>query len=234
MNSALMLRSNTGSDEYETILSVREWAEDEDVNLLSVSKACDIVLHSPSCTAAIENAVKEGKGLRLADKLMIPFHDQLLSYMQREFDRSYYNVRYLLKDPAYVEPVLKLYHEKLPLAEMKGDPLDDPFMGEEYKDYDKLQFLIQELDAMPLTGTEFIKAALQSPASRNRYRALVVLQAWVQAKGTALSVLLPEIYEDVLLLRKREMKEDHFKMIDPLLEGRTEFPDEEENDESEE
>lgn len=223
-----------GINEYETILSVREWAEDEDVNLSSVSKACDIILHSASCTAAIENAVKEGSGLRLADKLNISFRDQLLSYMQREFDRSYYNVRYLLKDPAYVEPVLKLYLEKLPLAEMKGDPLDDPCMGEEYKDYDKLQFLIQELDAMPLSGTEFIKAALQSPASRNRYRALVVLQAWVQAKGTELSDLLPEIYEDLLLLRKKEMKEDHFKMIDPLLEGRTEFPDEEEDDESEE
>ncbi len=223
-----------GIDEYETILSVREWAEDEDVNLSSVSKACDSILHSPACMAEIEKAVKEGSGLRLAEKLDIPFRDQLLSYMQRDFDRSYYNVRYLLKDPAYVEPVLRLFHEKLPLAEMKGEPVDDPCMGEEYKDYDKLQFLIQELDAMPLTGTEFIKAALQSPASRNRYRALTVLQAWVQAKGTALSVLLPEIYEDLLLLRKREMKEDHFKMIDPLLEGRTEFPDEEEDDESEE
>ena len=36
-----------GINEYETILSVREWAEDEDVNLSSVSKAGDSVLHSP-------------------------------------------------------------------------------------------------------------------------------------------------------------------------------------------
>ena len=210
-------------DEYETVLSVREWADDEGVNLSSVSKASDSILHFPACMAVIENAVKEGCGLRLADKLNIPFRDQMLSYMQRDFDKSSYNVRYLLKDPAYIEPVLRLFHEKLPLAEMKGEPASDPCMGEAYKDYDKLQFLIQELDAMPLTGTEFIKAALQSPAPRNRYRALVVLQAWVQAKKTALSDLLPEIYEVLLLLRDKEVKEDHFKMIDPLLEGRTAF-----------
>lgn len=223
-----------GIDEYETILSVREWAEDEDINLSSVSKASDGILRSLSCTEEIEKAVKEGSSLRLAEKLNIPFRAQLLAYMQRNFDSSYYNVRYLLKDPAYIEPVLRLFHEKLLLTEMKGDPIDDPCMGEEYKNYDKLQFLIQELDDKPLIGLEFIKAALESPASRNRYRALSVLQTWVQAKGTALSALLPELYEEAFLLRKKEINEDNIKMIIPLLEGQTEFPDEEEDDESEE
>ena len=230
----LMPGYSPGIDEYETVLSVREWAEDEDVSLTSVSKACDGILHSPSCTAAIEAAVKEGSGLRLAEKLNIPFRDQLLAFMRQDFDRSYYNVRYLLEDPAFVDPVLELYQEKLPLDQMKGDPTDDPFIGEEYKDYDKLQFLIQELDEKPFTGVEFLKAALGSPASRNRYRALCVLQAWVEGKGSALSVLLPDMYEEVRLLRKREINENNIKMIIPLLEGRTQFTDEdEEDDESE-
>lgn len=220
----LMPEYSPDINEYETILSVREWAEDGDFS--SVSRASDRILHSPSCTSAVEKAVKEGSGLDLAEKLNIPFRDQLLACMRRDFDRSYYNVRYLMEAPDYVDSVLRLFHEKLPLSEMKGEPVDDPCMGEEYKDYDKLQFLIQELEDKPLTGTEFIKAALESPAPRNRYRALAVLKAWVQAKGTALSALLPEIYEEVLLLRNREKKEDYFKMIDPLLEGRIEFPDE--------
>ena len=61
-----------GIDEYETILSILEWEEDEDVNLPSVSQAAESILHSPSCTEAIEKAVKEGSGRRLAQKLNIP------------------------------------------------------------------------------------------------------------------------------------------------------------------
>ena len=215
-----------GINVYETILSVWEWAEKGNGSLPSVARTSDEILHSASCTAAIENAVKTGSGLRLAGELKIPFRDQLLSCMQQDLDNHYYKVRYPLEDPAYVEPVLRLFHEKLPLDAIKGDPVDDPCMGEKYRDYDKLQFLIQELEDKPLTGSEFIRAALESPASRNRYRALSVLQAWVQEKGTALSALLPEIYEDVLLLQKKETREENRKMIIPLLEGRTEFPDE--------
>ena len=122
--------------------------------------------------------------------------------------------------------VLKLFHEKLPLDEMKGDPIDGPCMGSEYKEYNQLQFLIQELDDKPLTGVPFIKAALESPVSRNRYRALTVLQAWVQAKDTALSELLPDVYKEVLLLRKKEINERNTAMIVPLLEGETKFSDE--------
>lgn len=213
-------------EDYDTILSIREWAEDEDVDLPSVVKAGDDILHSPACTAEIEKAVEEGSGLKLAEVLNIPFRDQLLSYMEREFDGSYHNVSYLLEDPAYIEPVLKLFYEKLPLDTMKGDPIDDPCIGGEYKEYDQLQFLIQELEDKTLTGIPFIKAALESPVSRNRHRALTVLQAWVQAEECALLELLPEIYKEVLLLQKREINEGNSRMIVPLLEGETQFSDE--------
>jgi len=211
------------ADDYDTILSVREWAENKDSDLTSVIEACDRILHSAACTASIEEAVKEGRALRLAEALDIPYLDQMLACMERDFDGNYPNVRYLLADPAYVEPALKLYLEELPLAEMKGDPIDDPCLGAEYKDFDKLQYLIQELDDKPLTGCEFIKAALESPVSRNRYRALAVLQAWVEAKGTALSELNPELNEAVSLLEWREIVEGNLKMIEALLAGETRF-----------
>ena len=214
------------AEDYDTILSIREWAEDEDVDLPSVAKAGDDILHTHACTAAIEKAVEEGSGLKLAKALNIPFRDQLLSYMERDFDRSCHNVSYLLEDSVYIEPVLKLFHEKLPLDEMKGDPIDGPCMGSEYKEYNQLQFLIQELDDKPLTGVPFIKAALESPVSRNRYRALTVLQAWVQAEECTLLELLPEIHKEVLLLQKKEINEGNSKMIVPLLEGETKFSDE--------
>ena len=117
-----------------------------------MSKRTVVILHSPSCKAAIEKAVGEGKGLRLAEALNVPFRDHLLAYMRQDFDGSFYNVRYLLEDSAYIEPVLQLYYEKLPLDEMKGDPVEDPCLGDEYIDYDKLQFLIQELESKPIVN----------------------------------------------------------------------------------
>ena len=205
-------------NDYDLILFISEWAEDEEVDLSSVAGAAESILHSPSCTAAIKKAVKEGSGLQLAEKLDIPFRDQLLVSMQNDFDEHYFEVQYLMNDPDYLEPVLKLFHEKLPLDEMKGDPTDDPCIGKEYEDFDKLQYLIQELDDKPLVGQEFIMAALESPVHRNRYRALMVLKAWVEAKDTALSELLPEIYEEVLRLQKREINEGNSELIVSLLD----------------
>lgn len=212
-------------EDYSTILDIRQWAEDDENTLSTIAKSCDRVLHATVCTGVIETAVQKGDGLRLAEELGIPFRGDLLRCLQEDFDAHYFDVRYLLDDPAYVEPVFELYRKRLPLEEMKGEPLDDPCMGPEYETYDMLQYLIQELDDKPLVGQDFVKAALGSPVTRNRYRALAVLQEWVQAKNTPLAVLAPELYEEVRLLQDREINEGNLKMIVLLLDGRTQFED---------
>lgn len=48
-----------GADEYDVILAIRHWAEDEDVNLPSVYSSCDQILHSQACTDTILAASKK-------------------------------------------------------------------------------------------------------------------------------------------------------------------------------
>lgn len=221
-------------DDYDIFLSAKHWADDEDAPHPAVSSACSALLRSPKCIEAIETAVKEGQALRLAEELRLPFRDQLLQCMQNDFDHHYYDCRHLMNDPDYVEPTIALFQEMLSLSEMKGDPIDDPCFGKEYEQYDKLQCILQELDETPLNGLNIVKAGLESPVSRNRYRALFVLERWVQKKGVPLSELLPDVYKMIQHLQHKEIDDKCTQMIVPLLEGETVFIDEDDEfDESE-
>ena len=220
------------ADNYDVFLSIKGWADDDEAPVPEVSDACAKLLQSPGCISAITEAVKEGRALRLAEDLGLPFRNQLLQCLQDDFDKHYYDCRYLISDPSYVEPVIQVFLDKLPLSEMTGDPLADPCIGPEYEQYDQLQFILQELDELPLTGLEIVKAGLVSPVTRNRYRALSVLQSWVQAKASPLSELLPDCYEMVQGLKGKEIDDNCKGMINALLEGQTVFF-EDDDDESE-
>ena len=210
--------------EYEVILSIREWADDEDHPFPAVSAACGEILRSPACAAAVRSAVKEGNCLGLAQELDIPFRAELFACMERDPDRYYYYIHYLTDDPVFFEKTLDLFREKLPLAEMGGDPVGDPGFGAKYRKYDQLQTVLQNLADKPLTGTDLIAAGLRSPLSRNRIWALMCLRSWVQAKALPLADLSPELYAAVSALRPKEISEDCLKIIAPLLSGRTTFP----------
>ncbi|MGN8764355.1 hypothetical protein [Hornefia butyriciproducens] len=220
--------------DYNAILSVTEWAEDEDTSYPAVAEAGNAILHSAQCISAVENAVKEGRALQLAETLGVPFRDALLKCLEKDFDGHYYDCRYLLHDDKFIEPTLNLFRNKLPLSEMKGDPIDDLCMGEEYHVYDQLQFVLQELGEHPLVGTDFIKAGLESPVPRNRSRALVALQAWVQEKEEPLSELTPNLFDTVAILKTKEIFDGIMELILPLLEGQIHFDDEDECEEWEE
>jgi len=224
------------ADDYDVILTIQQWANDEDEPHPSVSKACGSVLQSPRCTEAVETAVNEGKGLRLAEALGIPYLDKLFCCMKQDFENYCYYCDHLMRNASYVQPTLDLFREKLPLSEIKGDPIADPGLGREYEAYNQLQYILQELDDKPLAGADLVKAGLESRISRNRYRALSVLQSWVQEKDTPLSELAPDLFEAVGLLQAREIDKDKTEMITRLLEGQTHFydDDEDEFEESEE
>lgn len=211
------------TDEYDVILSIRHWADDRDV--LSVSATCDQILHSKDCTEAVEAAVKEGKALRLANELEIPFRKDLLKCIRKDFDENFYNCRYLMNCKDYIEPTLQIFREKLPFSEMAGEPEDNIGIGEEYEAYDKLQFILQELAAYPLVGIDFMAAGLRSPVTRNRTRALTNLKCWVQEKQLPLALLSPELFELVKDLRAQEVNDSAMALIIPLLNGQTLFTD---------
>ena len=214
--------------DYDVILSVQHWADDDEGPVPSVSAESSRILHSSVCTAVINEAVKNGEALRLADELGIPYRDSLLDCMKNDFDHNYYHCSYLMDDADYIEPTLQLFRDHLPLSDMAGEPEDNLGLGEEYHSYDQLQFVLQELASLPLTGMEFMVAGLRSPVTRNRNRALANLKVWVQERQMPLSGLSPELFALVKELREKEVNDGAMEMIIPLLEGQTVFHDNDE------
>ncbi|MBQ2597109.1 MAG: hypothetical protein II581_04295 [Oscillospiraceae bacterium] len=207
-----------------TVLGMKHWAEKRKEPLPAVVRACDEVLHLPACIAVIRDAAREGKALDLAQELGIPFREDLLRAMRADFEKHCGDVRYLMNDGEYyAQAAMALFREKLPLSAMKGDPVDDLCLGDEYKNHNMLQYMIQELDGRPLEGADFVRAGLESPASRNRSRALKVLQAWVSAAKKPLSELAPPLFDVVKNRLAKEIDPGPRFLAEPLLEGKTEF-----------
>ena len=214
-------------DGCETVLAIKHWAERKKAPLTAVAAACGEVLHLPAPMGIIRDAIREGKALDLAVELGLPFREDLLRMMRADFAHHCSDVRYLMNGgDYYLQQAMDLFRERLPLAQMKGDPLDDLCLGNEYRNYNILQYMIQELDGRPFTGADFVRAGLESPVARNRSRALKVLQAWVSAAGRPLSELCPELFPAVRKLRGREINAGVRSLADPLLEGKTDFTEE--------
>ena len=209
------------ADDLAVFLAVKQWSEKRKEALPAVAAACDRVLRLPASVETVRAAVRGGKALELAWELGLPFREDLLRAMRADFEKHYADVRYLMNDgDYYAQQAMALFREKLPLAEMKGAPADGLCMGDEYKNHNMLQFMIQELDSRPHAGADFVRAGLESPVSRNRNRALRVLKAWVSAEEKPLEELLPALYEVVERLRDREINPGVRAEAEPLLEGK--------------
>ncbi len=215
------------AEDLSVILAVKRRAENKKEPLTAVISACDGVLRLPLSMMVIRDAVREGKAQELAEELGLPFREDLLRAMRTDFEHHCGKVSWLMNDGEYyAEQAMALFRERLPLAKMKGDPVDDLCLGDEYRNHNILQYMIQELDGRLLHGTDFIMTGLASPVSRNRNRALKVLQAWVKASGRPLAELAPPLYQAVQTLRSKEINAGARFLADPLLEGKTEFEDE--------
>ena len=205
--------------EYSHILRIKDWAE-EDGGFPAVADSCDRILKSPACADAVMKAAENGEGLELAEYLELPYRQELLACMYRDFDRFCVQCGRLMKDEAYVQSVLTLFRGHIPLDRVEGAPVEDVGFGPEYKYQNQLQYLLQELDGMPLTGKEFVKAGLKSPLTRNRHRALEVLKKWGRKEGKTLEELSPELYGTVKDMEKTEIYPANKEMIRMFLEGR--------------
>ncbi len=216
------------ADDLAVFLNMKRWAEKRKEPLPAVAAAADSVLHLPVSEQAVRSAVKAGRAWDLALALGLPFREDLLRLMRADFEKHYGDVRYLMNDGEYyAQAAMALFREKLPLSAMKGDPVDDLCLGDEYKNHNMLQYMIQELDGRPLEGADFVRAGLESPAACNRNRALKVLQAWVSRAQKPLSELAPPLFDVVKTLLAKEIDPGPRFLAEPLLAGKTEFEEDE-------
>lgn len=85
------------------------------------------------------------------------------------------------EDDERFEQALKLARELLPLDEIATGPAAEPGLGPEWDVHDTLLVVVQSLIDKPGRGIDLIEVALQSPVTRVRRGALLVLGAWADA-----------------------------------------------------
>ena len=207
-------------EEYECILDIRNLAEQKYPSLAGLAEE---ILHRPACLAAVNESLTDGKGLRLAEELDIPYLPQLFECLQKDFSHNYWHCLQLMNAPEYRERVLQLFASHLPLSGMEGDLRADAGLGEEYHRYMQLDLVMQGVMNTPLEGTEFILTGLKSPVIRCRNRALTVLKTWVRLTGKPLASLSEELYNAVKELKDSAGTDMPVESVIPLLEGQTEF-----------
>lgn len=222
------------AEAYDMILTLHNWAEDQDAGFESVKEITSDMLKSEQCRKAVMDAVKEGKSLRLADSLGVPYRAELLQCMKDDFSNHFYNCRYLMDAPEYVDTTVRLFEERIPLEKLQGELRNDVGFGEDYEITSQLDFILQELRDKPFTGIRLVIAGLNSPTVRNRNGALRVLQGWTAEKHLPLKDLSADLYEAVESLKVREISDGPRETIEKLLNGEIySEADDEENEEDE-
>ncbi len=120
----------------------------------------------------------------------------------------------------YVDPVIDLFTEKLPLEVMKSKPTTNSGLGPEFAEYSKLLFILQELDDHPGKGEELLITGLNSPVVNNRFMAIRVLKNWTHKLSRSLREISPKINAELYKLPSAEpVPELKADMLD-LLRGK--------------
>ena len=91
----------------------------------------------------------------------------------------------------------------------------------------QLDFLLQDLRDKPFAGIDFVSRTIASPTTRNRTMSMRILKSWVNMIKKPLKELLPDIYERLLALRDREVNDGVRASMQQLIDGMTEFDENE-------
>lgn len=208
-------------EDYETILNIEYWAENEREKKPLTIMACNKALSDEKCQFAVKNAVKDGKGIRLAEKLGIDYKENLLNCLNNDFENNFCQCNYLIEDEKYIEKTLEIFRNKLPFDEMLGEPENkDVGYAENFKNSTAFQVIVQNLRNKPLIGKDLIIKGLKCKNIRCRRSALTTIQHWVKLKNVPVSQLSTEIYNEIIALSKKESDEVTKKIAEDLLENK--------------
>ncbi len=197
-----------GLADYEIILQIYHYGNEKEKKLESVCNLCEALFNTEDCKEAVKEALHEGKGIELAMQLKIEYKEELFANLKRDFNAHFGSIRYLMQDEAYVDDVISLFTERLPLVQMTTGPKDEMGLGQEFADFQKLDFILQELRGKTGKGELLIKTALKSPVVRNRNMAVAVLKSWAEKEEKSLDEVVPALYEALLSAEKIEVRED--------------------------
>ncbi|SFG73438.1 hypothetical protein [Oribacterium sp. WCC10] len=169
------------SESIETLLNLRDYLSN---NIFTesgkLSERLEKLLNSKPITEYVQLMITEKRGFRIARRMSIDCTNEILDAMGSDFDANVSLIDILPKDDETLNKLFDIFRTKLPLQMMASGPKDNLGVGEEYRPYHQLSFLVQNLADTAGAGEEFIISSLNCPINANRQMALSTLEEWLK------------------------------------------------------
>lgn len=187
---------------------------------LCAAKLCRSLLEDADSTDIIMKEIRAGRpdsAVIAANRLSIDITGEVWKSIEEAPLERFSIAWYLAKDEQGARRLAELYENTLPLEEMASGVSDLLGVGEEYKQYNCLGYLLQLFRPYPMVGTGLVAAALNAPVVNNRTMASRVLVDWQEALQRPLKEFSPELHRIAVQNRELEEEGEHRDRLDQLL-----------------
>ena len=215
-------------DDLEVVLLISQWCDDLPMDEgKSIKEKAEAILFDSKNIGVVQEAIKNAYGFWLAEKLGLPFKNQLLECIEQNFEENCRKCFWLMDDPDYVEKVVEVFCNKLPFDIITaGAAVGCDFGDENFKYYAMLESILTEFGRVPVgREPELAAAAVQCPSARVRRQGVAVLEVWVKNTGVPLKELLPQVHKLLTDIVADEVCNDITESINELIAGKTAFGD---------
>ncbi|KHM53180.1 hypothetical protein NZ47_00400 [Anaerovibrio lipolyticus] len=166
-------------EDYSNIFDIRDFLEKGELaekgNLL---KSADSILESEECIDCVEASMDGGDGFYLGKALGLDYAARAMDTLRHEWQTKYDIIDLLLPEKQYVDEIIELFEDELPLEDMASGPENEMGNDERFADYGILSYVIQGLQSVPGKGERLICAGLYSPVIGTRNIALNTVDKW--------------------------------------------------------
>ncbi|WP_036610422.1 hypothetical protein [Oribacterium sp. P6A1] len=170
------------------------------------------LLNSDSIRTAVQQFIAEKKGFRIAGRMGIDCRDEILNAISEDFAANASLADILPKDSDTLGKLFAIYRDKLPLQMMASGPKDNLGIGEEYRPYHQLAFLVQNLADTAGEGEDFIIYSLNCPVNANRRMALSTLHEWLKDDYVPSAAIKNAVWK----LKEQEPVEDIGNLLEKI------------------
>lgn len=212
--------------DLNVVLLIAHWCDDlPSEEAKSIKEKAEAILFDAKNAGVVQEAIKNADGLMLADKLGLPFKNQLLECIEQNFEENCCKCFWLMEDPDYVEKVVEVFCNKLPFDIISaGAAADCDFGDKNFKYYAMLESILTNFGRVPVgREPELATAAVQCPSARVRRQGVAVLKVWVENAGVTLEKLLPQVHKLLTDIVADEVCNDIKESINELIAGKTAF-----------
>lgn len=212
--------------DLNVVLLIAQWCDDlPSEEAKSIKEKAEAILFDSKNTGVVREAIKNADGLMLAEKLELPFKNQLLECIEQNFEENCRKCFWLMEDPDYVEKVVEVFCNKLPFDIITVGASDDCDFGDKnFKYYAMLESILTNFGRVPVgREPELAAAAVQCPSGRVRRQGVAVLEVWVENTGIPLKELLPQVHKLLTDIVADEVCNDIKESINELIAGKTAF-----------